>query len=450
MEEIVVNPLKVFVLFLAILMLFAVACGNEGKDPEQQPSDNTPSVSKPEQPEQPETPSEVTLDLFVDGASDYTLVYDDSDPYIVAQVENFVHKLKVAYRVELAAVAVSEADADYGKEIVVGNVRDSAAVVSAQLNDTNDFAMCVVEDDWVLLATNGRLYQYLFEVVDKRELSRIENGSLTRSSDRDFIYHTSYLKNKSYLNYAKPSEGYNTADLLNFFEARKYQAKDGTKIPYRLYVPYDYDPAKDYPVLLILHGAGERGDNNTSQMVHVVGNLFNTSKTPVTDAIIVCPQCPGGNQWVDTPWANGSYSTEKVNVSNELRAVINLLDELSDEYSTDIDRYYVMGLSMGGFGTWDLLMRYPDVFAAGIPICGGADPSMAAELVDMPIWTFHGSADDVVPVSGTREMVAALQEAGSTAVIYEEIEGAGHGIWGTVASRRDVINWLFEQNYSNR
>ena len=170
----------------------------------------------------------------------------------------------------------------------------------------------------------------------------------------------------------------------------------------------------------------------------------------MTDAIIVAPQCPAGNQWVDTPWANGSYDTSRVKISNELRAVMEIMDEVEDEFSTDYDRYYVMGLSMGGFGTWDLLMRYPDYFAAGVPICGGADPSMAEELVDVPIWTFHGSADPTVPVSGTREMAEALEAAGSTVYTYEEIAGAGHGIWGTVASRKDVVEWLFEQNLGGR
>jgi predicted peptidase len=202
--------------------------------------------------------------------------------------------------------------------------------------------------------------------------------------------------------------------------------------------------------LLLLHGAGERGNDNMGNLVHVVSNLFNVKNTPVTDAIIVAPQCPAGNQWVNTPWANGSYDATCVKISNELKAVMEIMDSVEREFSTDYDRYYVMGLSMGGFGTWDLLMRYPDYFAAGVPMCGGADPSMADALVDVPIWTFHGSVDSVVPVSGTREMAAALEEVGSTVFTYEEMAGKDHGIWGTVASRKDVIEWLFAQDLSKR
>ena len=443
--------IRFFAFLFAIFML--VSCTpavtpDESVGPEQPQQPQQPE--QPEEPEEPEEPEPITLELFKDGKSDYTLVYDDSDDYITAEVMAFLQLLKNDHGVELTAVGASEAEDDYGKEIVVGGVRASSAVVKVQLDDANDFGMCVVEDDWVLLATGRGMYRYMFDVVESRELSRLKNGCMERSSERDFIYHASYLKNRSYMDYTKPSEGYNATNLLNYFEAREFTGKTGKRIVYRLYVPFDYDPDKQYPVLLVLHGAGERGDNNTSQMGHMISQLFNMKNSPVRDAIVVCPQCPEGNQWVDTPWAYGSYSTERVKISDELTTVIEILDELYMEFSLDEDRHYVMGLSMGGFGTWDLLMRYPDFFAAGIPICGGADPAMAEKLVNVPIKTFHGSADSAVPVRGTREMAAALEAAGSTVYTYEEFEGAEHGIWNTVASREDVINWLFAQNMSER
>jgi predicted peptidase len=105
---------------------------------------------------------------------------------------------------------------------------------------------------------------------------------------------------------------------------------------------------------------------------------------------------------------------------------------------------------MGGFGTWDLLSRHGDMFAAGVPICGGGDPAMAEMLVDVPIYTFLGSVDSIVPVAGTRGMAEALEAAGSSVFTYEELEGMDHGIWETVADRADVVKWLFSQTLANR
>ena len=234
------------------------------------------------------------------------------------------------------------------------------------------------------------------------------------------------------------------------FTSAVAELSDGTTLPYRLYVPEDYDPKKTYPLLVVLHGAGERGTDNEAQLKHALLQMFNVQNSPARDAIVLAPQCPAGQQWVDTPWANGNYSTAKVKESNELAGVMEIIDELWYEYTIDDNRIYAMGLSMGGFGTWDLLSRHSDVFAAGIPICGGGDPEMAEILVDVPIYTFHGSADTSVPVAGTREMAEALENAGSVVYTYEEFEGQGHGIWNDVASRADVINWLFEQSLADR
>lgn len=451
---------QIFILLLCFCMIVLplLSCNNEAPSGDT-PSEPSNAPGTPETPTEPETPStpetpekpeQTVLDIVVDGKSDYTVVYDDSDAYLAALALDFVEQMQTKYGVTLAAVGASEAEDDYGHEIVVGRVRPAADKVAARMNDENDFAICVEDDDWVMVATGSRLYTYLFSVVARRGIAHVEDGALAVEQDKDFIYHDSPYKKRSYIEYEYGMGSLTQQQLAEIFEARSFTAGDGTKLAYRLYVPFDYDESREYPVLLLLHGAGERGNDNMGNLVHIVSNLFNISKTPVTDAIIVAPQCPAGNQWVDTPWANGSYDTSRVKISNELRAVMEIMDEVEDEFSTDYDRYYVMGLSMGGFGTWDLLMRYPDYFAAGVPICGGADPSMAEELVNVPIWTFHGSADPTVPVSGTREMAEALEAAGSTVYTYEEIAGAGHGIWGTVASRKDVVEWLFEQNLGGR
>ena len=232
--------------------------------------------------------------------------------------------------------------------------------------------------------------------------------------------------------------------------SKKIDNKLSPKLNYSITTPTNFSKEEKLPLIVFLHGAGERGEDNEAQLLHMMLTMFNLESSPLREAIVLAPQCPNGQQWVDTPWANGNYSTSRVKESNELAGVVEIVDALWFEYSIDDERIYAMGLSMGGFGTWDLLMRHSDIFAAGVPICGGGDPTMAEALVDVPIYTFHGSADPTVPVAGTRAMAEALEQAGSTVYTYEELEDMGHGIWGTVAARADVITWLFAQSRSNR
>lgn len=219
-------------------------------------------------------------------------------------------------------------------------------------------------------------------------------------------------------------------------------------------MPSTYDKSKSYPVIVFLHGAGERGNDNISHMGNMLPEMFNQESTLIEEAIVVCPQCPSyPNQWVDTPWANGSYSIENVSESNELKAVVELLEKIKGKFSTDENRYYAMGISMGGFGTWDLIMRHPDMFAAAVPVCGGADPSQAENLKYMPIYTAHASDDSIVPYSGTKEMVDALIAAGNTSVVFKchadgSLSRGGHLIWSEIGEQTEMLEWLFAQKKS--
>ena len=124
--------------------------------------------------------------------------------------------------------------------------------------------------------------------------------------------------------------------------------------------------------------------------------------------------------------------------------MLKLLEELPQEFSIDPDRVYVTGLSMGGYGTWDLLTRKPELVAAAIPICGGGDPKHVARFKGTPIWVFHGDGDEAVEVESSREMVAALEAAGGQP-IYTEYEGVGHNSWADTYANRAVWDWLFAQ-----
>ena len=161
---------------------------------------------------------------------------------------------------------------------------------------------------------------------------------------------------------------------------------------------------------------------------------------------MVCPQCPTDEQWVNTPWENGSYKLNDVPMSESLHAVLELVYFVRESYSVDPARIYVTGLSMGGFGTWDLCMRAPDLFAAAVPMCGGGSPDDADLLARLPIVTVHGDSDTKVPVSGTREMVAALKAIGN-GVTYYEMQGYTHNVWDWTMSNLGILTWLYSQSY---
>lgn len=402
------------------------------KDPEPEPK---PDVE----------PENVPIDIAVNGYSAYIVVYDDSD----IRVSNFAIKL-VDYINNTLDIFIEPVPyslyVEAGKCIYIGDFRETKWV-KARLNEQNDFGACISGDDYVLCATNNRLYDYLYDILVSEILALVRNGNWSTEPKKDFIYHKSSHKDQSYVDYVINKKGGLTQDVLfSFFDKCIFEAHDGTIIPYRMYVPYDYDAAKEYPILTILHGAGERGNDNTSQMSNMVYPMFCNENTPLWDSIVICPQCPSyPEQWVDTPWANGNYSVENVPESNELKAVLEILDYLDRKYSIDDDRYYLAGLSMGGFGVWDLLMRHSEKFAGAVPLCGGADYTQADKLVNMPIYTIHGTNDTSVPISGTRQMVEALKELGSTALKYEELQGYGHNVWGYAADKDEIWTWLFDQ-----
>lgn len=221
---------------------------------------------------------------------------------------------------------------------------------------------------------------------------------------------------------------------------------EGTTLPYRLMLPDDYNEKESYPLILFLHGAGERGTDNVTQMK----NVFQKISTKNRGAILIAPQCDPENQWVDTPWAEGPYSTDEVPESNELQAVMALIEYIQENYSVDKTRIYATGLSMGAFGVWDLMVRHNDVFAAGVACCGGGDPSKGELLKDTPMFVFHGDADPTVPVAGSRDTVNAIIEAGGEVVFYKEYPNYPHGIWDIAFEEVGLFDQLLEYRLSDR
>ena len=223
-------------------------------------------------------------------------------------------------------------------------------------------------------------------------------------------------------------------------------------LPYRLYLPEGYDSANSaqYPVLLFLHGYGEIGNNNTNQ-IRVLGgaNLLLDKLLADGSCVIIAPQCndPAEYNWVplNHVWNTGSRTlTENPTVS--LEAATQLLKDYINEGKIDKNRVYVSGISMGGYGTWEIIARNPELFAAAVPLCGAGIPSKAAELKDMAIWAFHGEADYTVPVSGTRDMENAIKAAGGTKFKATYYPGVGHNVWPYAYAEAGLVDWLLAQS----
>lgn len=235
---------------------------------------------------------------------------------------------------------------------------------------------------------------------------------------------------------------------LSVFQEDVLVNTNGDKLPYRILFPKNYDIKKEYPLLLFLHGAGERGDDNELQLVH--GSkmfLENIEKYP---SIIVMPQCPKDMRWSNVDW-NARLEDGTCNMplsekpTQPMGLVLELIDDLIKTKPIDKNRIYVGGLSMGGFGTFDLVARKPDFFAAAIPICGGGNPLVAKLYADnTAMWIFHGDEDRVVPVEGSRKMYQVLKKLGAD-VKYTEYPKVKHNSWDNAFSEPDLLEWLFSK-----
>ena len=220
-------------------------------------------------------------------------------------------------------------------------------------------------------------------------------------------------------------------------------------LPYRLHLPEKAPEKVKAPVLLFMHGAGERGSENCLQITAALPTFARTNPE-LRDFIIIAPQCPHETQWVYSPWMNVDYKKNEVPESWQLKTVLKILEDVIEKHGGDRDRVYVMGLSMGGYATWDLISRHPDLFAAAMPICGGADPSVAEILKDIPIQTFHGADDPTVPVQGTRNVCQAIKAAGGTKLTYTEYDGVGHNSWDPACSTEGMVKWMLSNKRSDR
>lgn len=234
------------------------------------------------------------------------------------------------------------------------------------------------------------------------------------------------------------------ADHRDRFEARMFKDATGKMLPYRLLYPKEIKPGETYPLVLFFHGAGECGTDNEKQLVHAMNDFASDEIMAKNPAFVVAPQCPEGQQWVDTPWSADSH-TMKEQPTDSLRQSLELVEGLIKVLPIDASRLYITGLSMGGFGVWDAIQRHPDRFAAAIIVCGGGDPAFAPQIKHVPIWAFHGDSDPAVKPKRSREMIEALKKAGGNPK-YTEYEKTGHDSWTRTYADPQMYEWLFAQH----
>ncbi|WP_206678803.1 dienelactone hydrolase family protein [Alienimonas chondri] len=233
------------------------------------------------------------------------------------------------------------------------------------------------------------------------------------------------------------------ADLPEGIEVRSHAGADGTEYQHLLVRPAEVKPGQKYPLVVFLHGAGERGSDPTVLAKHFFPAMLSEEYRERFPCYIIAPQCPKDGRWANRDWrdpenADGSMSAP-------MAAASDLVDAALEEFPIDTDRLYLTGLSMGGYGTWDWSVRKADFWAATAPICGGGNPDDAAALKDLPLWVVHGGADNVVPPRLSRDMVAATVAAGG-APIYIEYPDVGHDSWTPAYATPDgLIAWMFRQ-----
>jgi len=239
---------------------------------------------------------------------------------------------------------------------------------------------------------------------------------------------------------------------LGLYQKEVFISKLDT-LPYRILYPKNYDATKEYPLLLFLHGSGERGHDNELQMVHGSSLFLKESIRDEFPAIVVFPQCQTDVSWNNSTvnYALGAktYSyPATIEPNGQLDLVEGLLAHLKTEFIVDQNRMYLGGLSMGGMGTFELLHRNPNTFAAAFAICGGANPKIVKNIKSTPIWIFHGEVDNVVPVVYSKQMFHSLKavKADVKLTLYPEV---GHDSWTNAFAEPELLPWLFSKQRKN-
>ena len=234
---------------------------------------------------------------------------------------------------------------------------------------------------------------------------------------------------------------------LSLYEKEAYIFENDT-LNYRVLKPLDYDPKKQYPVHLFLHGSGERGNNNSSQLTHG-GKLFlKKENREEYNSWVIFPQCKENDRWpsLSSDLWDKNLENKIIEPNESLGLVIKMMDEFIERKEVNKNKIYVSGLSMGGMGTFELLFRRPNMFAAATPICGNGITQLAKLYADkVPLWIFHGSDDKVITPKHSLKMARAIINSGGSPrmTLYENV---GHDSWNNAFAEKDFLKWIHSKS----
>lgn len=241
------------------------------------------------------------------------------------------------------------------------------------------------------------------------------------------------------------------AQVNGAFDKGTYLQKTDT-LPYRILFPKKFDPSKKYPLVIVLHGAGERGNNNEAQLAYGPKLFLTDSIRDNYPAIVVYPQCPKSSYWSNVKIDTNEVGKRQFHFQEggeptvAMRSLLGLVDQLVDKPFVSKKQVYIGGLSMGGMGTFEMLRRKPKLFAAAFTICGGDNTNNASKYAKkVPLWIFHGNNDSVVPVDHSMVMADAVRNNGGDPklTIYP---GVDHNSWDNAFAEPQLIPWLFSHS----
>lgn len=212
-------------------------------------------------------------------------------------------------------------------------------------------------------------------------------------------------------------------------------------LPYQFRISSGMDTTKKYPLILWLHGKGERGNDNVKQTTLIKKWLPDSLEKTNYKSFLLAPQCSEDRMWSTYDKLAKEITFDTITPEIQ-KSIMLLIDELSSKYPIDTNKIYIMGISMGGFGVFDMITRYPNRFAAAIPICGGADPKQKENLVKTPIWAFHGEKDVLVDKRHTKVPMELINDSTHILTTYPT---TGHDAWNHAFKEKELLRWMFKQ-----
>lgn len=298
---------------------------------------------------------------------------------------------------------------------------------------------------WASLLTSFIPVGYIMNFRDEEKTLQEDSVVPTSSQAQDSILAVGFLMalvGSGFFGFRFVTEGMSQGvitlqarKMSQQFEARTYVSANSESMSYRLLRPLDYDSTKKYPLAVCLHGGAGWGIDNIKQFDGSLEAqiLYTPENRKKYQAFLFVPQGPPGTSWGGVP-----------GLRNVDSLVFEIIDSLEREFSIDTHRRYVMGHSLGGYGTWYFIGTRPEMFAAAIPSAGFGDPNFGKRIVDVAVWAFHGRLDRNVSVNGSRGIIEAMRQAGGNPR-YTEYPEIGHGTWDSMKNNPELMDWLFAQ-----